>query len=202
MLSETLIEIYGNIWPMLLIVSIISISIRVTQRLTVKVDQRVAQDIIVYAFVIYVICLFYVVTFQDVSWSSSNYIPFKEMLRYDFGSTRFYSNILGNLIMFMPFGLFTAYFLEKEKAMPIFIISLLTSSTIEVTQHFIGRVFDIDDIILNVLGALIGYLVYYLFKNFKEALPKKIQQPIVFDVVVSTISILMVVYFIKIIIGG
>jgi glycopeptide antibiotics resistance protein len=36
----------------------------------------------------------------------------------------------------------------------------------------IGRVFDIDDIILNVIGGLIGYLIYTLINSIGDRLPK------------------------------
>ena len=39
-------------------------------------------------------------------------------------------------------------------------MSLIASTTIEYIQLVIGRVFDVDDIILNLGGALIGYIVY------------------------------------------
>lgn len=40
------------------------------------------------------------------------------------------------------------------------IIALLFSLFIECTQYFSGRYFDIDDIIWNTIGAIIGLLIY------------------------------------------
>ena len=42
---------------------------------------------------------------------------------------------------------------------------LFASLSIELTQLFIGRVFDVDDILLNVLGGIIGYLFYYILSK-------------------------------------
>jgi len=76
-------------------------------------------------FVIYVLCLFYVVTFQDVSWSTSNFVPFQEMFRYDFGSRLFIKNVLGNMLLFIPYGFFMAYYLKIKK--PSVFICLMTT---------------------------------------------------------------------------
>ena len=37
---------------------------------------------------------------------------------------------------------------------------IVTTVSIEVIQYYIGRTFDIDDIILNTLGGIIGYIIY------------------------------------------
>ena len=87
--------------------------------------------------------LFHIVTFQDVTWSTSNFTPFKEIFRYTFGSRAFYKNVVGNMIMFMPYG-FVSYFISLKPYL-ILLLSLIVSITIETTQ-LIGRVFDIDDI--------------------------------------------------------
>lgn len=59
------------------------------------------KELLMLSMIIYVLMLFQVVTSQDVvNWSSNNFIPFKEMLRYRFGSRLFIKNVLGNLILF------------------------------------------------------------------------------------------------------
>ena len=47
---------------------------------------------------------------------------------------------------------------------------------IELIQPFMGREFDIDDIILNFLGVIIGYLIYQLFKKISVLIFKKINK--------------------------
>ncbi|MCR5483431.1 MAG: VanZ family protein, partial [Bacilli bacterium] len=45
----------------------------------------------------------------------------------------------------------------------------LTSLGIETTQMYIGRSFDVDDIILNFVGGLFGYFIFLIIKRiFKE----------------------------------
>ena len=112
------------------------------------------------------------VTFQDtVSWSSNNFIPFKEIFRYDFGSRLFIKNVVGNMLLFLPFGFFVSYYLKCEKVWIPLILTLIASCSIEVVQMMIGRVFDIDDILLNLLGGTLGFLCYFGLSKIGKKLP-------------------------------
>ncbi len=183
MLQETILNIFENSWPMIFIFSMIVISMRITD--IVKNDRKVVfyKEILGLLFIVYILCLFHVVTFQDVTWSSSNFIPFKEMLRYRFASSLFFRNVLGNMLMFIPFGFFVSYFLKLKKPYSILLLSLLISSTIETTQLLIGRVFDVDDIILNVVGGVVGFAVYKLFSILKEHLPAFLKKDMIYNII-------------------
>ena len=82
-------------------------------------------------------------------------------------------NILGNILLFLPFGLITPYiFKELKNLKSMLITSLIISCSIETIQliEYIlsisenTRITDINDIILNVLGSFIGF---YILKKFK-----------------------------------
>lgn len=200
MISETIINIFSNVWPMLLIFITIIVSMRVEYLVEHKDrEYYLYKDLMALGFIIYILCLFHVVTFQDVSWSTSNFVPFKEMFRYDFGTVMFYKNVIGNMIMFMPFGFFISYFLKIKKCHIMFIMSLITSLTIETTQLMIGRVFDVDDIILNILGGLVGYFVYRFLYGIKSRLPKILQKTIVYNIIMIIVLILIFAYLYMII---
>ncbi|MGN0410347.1 MAG: VanZ family protein [Candidatus Fimousia sp.] len=72
--------------------------------------------------------------------------------------------IVGNIIIFIPFGFFYSCLTEKRFAF-IVIHGLLFTLLIEMMQLFGGRAADIADIILNVMGIMIGY---FCFKYFEE----------------------------------
>ena len=74
--------------------------------------------------------------------------------------------------MFLPFGFFVSYYLKVDKVHLPFMLVLVTSLAIEIVQMMIGRVFDVDDIILNLIGGALGYLIYKLLKRIGEKLPK------------------------------
>jgi len=101
-------------------------------------------------------------------WHSSNFIPFKTIIFYlfltDINLTIRISNLVGNIIGFMPFGmmfplLFNRYLNLKSISIATFCLSL----TYEVLQLLFNfGSFDVDDLILNTFGGMIGFLVISL----------------------------------------
>lgn len=172
-LSSTLQGVFNFTWPMLIISIVIMVSFRICYLVTNKQKIVLYKELCMLIFGVYILCLFQVVTFQDdVSWSSNNFIPFREILRYDITSRLFIKNVLGNMIMFLPFGFFVSFYLKSEKIYLPVILTLIASISIELVQLSIGRVFDVDDIILNLLGGIIGYFIYSIFRIISEKLPK------------------------------
>lgn len=105
-----------------------------------------------------------------------NIIPFKNIAEYinklvnnKINTNIVITNILGNLIAFAPFGFFIQeLFKDKIKDSKKFsILMFIIILAVEIVQ-FITRVgsFDIDDLILNLLGAFIAYRICNL-KKFK-----------------------------------
>ena len=87
--------------------------------------------------------------------------------------------IIGNVFMFLPIGMIAAFFAKKKQFVLSAIIGLICSLSIELAQFFtmLGT-FEVDDIINNTWGALIGCsIVLILFKkrklveNIKLSLP-------------------------------
>lgn len=192
MFRNTILNIFEDIWPMILIFSVIIISLRIVYLYNNKKRFVLYKEILSLGFILYVICLFRVVTFQDVSWSTSNFIPFKEMLRYDFGSKLFFRNVIGNMIMFIPYGFFISYILKIKKPTIAVILTFIVSFTIEFTQILIGRVFDIDDIFLNILGGFVGYIGFYLMDRLK--FKGLLQKEIFYNIIIVLILILIILY--------
>lgn len=199
MFNLTVFNILKNIWPMIFIITVILSSLRIVYIIKNKQKFVFYKEIMILGFVIYIISLFYVVTFQDVSWSSSNFIPFKEMFRYRIFSEMFYRNVVGNMIMFMPYGLFISYFLNLDKKKLIFGLSILVSITIEITQLMIGRVFDVDDIFLNILGGLVGYYIFRFVKYINSKMPHYLKTEMFYNIIISGVLIFVLTYLYKII---
>lgn len=67
-------------------------------------------------------------------------------------------NVGGNIILFVPFGLLLSFLLKKKPLIKITSLGFLLSLLIEVIQYIYptGRVSDINDLILNTLGAFLG----------------------------------------------
>ncbi|MBR4619129.1 MAG: VanZ family protein [Bacilli bacterium] len=171
--TSTISDVINMTWPMVFVSMVIIISIRVCYLIKKHEHVVLYKELIMLSMIIYVLMLFQVVTGQDVvNWSSNNFIPFKEIFRYKIGSRLFFKNVLGNLIMFVPFGLFTSYTLKNDyNAKLIVFLTVLASLSIECVQLTIGRVFDVDDIILNTIGGYFGYYLYKGICHFKNRAP-------------------------------
>jgi glycopeptide antibiotics resistance protein len=94
-----------------------------------------------------------------------NLIPFKSILAgIRRGGWLLNVNVIGNIVVFMPLGLLIPLLGRRLSAAgAVLWAGLLLSTSIEVLQWlFARRVADIDDVILNSTGALIGYACYLL----------------------------------------
>lgn len=69
--------------------------------------------------------------------------------------------IIGNLLMFVPMGVFLSLIFKKINYKNIFKIAILIPVVVEILQPVVGRSFDVDDIIMNFLGILIGYFMCF-----------------------------------------
>lgn len=186
-------------FPTIVIISVISISMRIVYLMKNKEKPVFYQELLKYVFIVYIMCLFYVVTFQDVAWSGNNFIPFKEIFRYSIGSRAFFKNVIGNMIMFIPYGFFVSYFLKLEKVSTAFLMTLITSITIEVTQLVIGRVFDVDDILLNIIGGLIGFGIFSIIYKIKSKLPAILKKPFVYNIIMIILMAVALIYLVNLV---
>jgi glycopeptide antibiotics resistance protein len=202
MFTEAAVEILINNWPMLFIFLTIVVSLRLAYIYVNKIKFILYKELLSLGFVVYILSLFYAVTFQDVSWSTSNFVPFREILRYEILTPKFFKNVLGNIIVFIPYGFYVSYLLKSKKVRMIFFLSLLTSVSIESTQFMIGRVFDVDDIILNVVGGVLGYLIYRLLEKIKNRLPKLINNEYIYNFLALFFLLFILWYFISHILNG
>lgn len=110
--------------------------------------------------------------------ASVNLIPFESIkLFYEHKDSMrglFNVNIIGNLAVFMPMGFF-AHFLFDKKIKNIGVLALVMILGVSVLEFFqfllcVGSA-DIDDVILNTIGALAVYLVL-MIKPIKKAFNK------------------------------
>lgn len=189
-LTSTIQGVVDFTWPTVIISVVVLVSLRIC--FLAKNKQRLVlyKELLGLSFVIYALCLFQVVTFQDnVTWATNNFIPFKEMLRYNIGSRLFVKNVLGNMLMFLPYGFFVSFYLKNKKPWLTLILSLIASFSIELVQMVIGRVFDIDDILLNLVGGYLGYLVYFGLGKLYGKLPQVLRSEKFLDVVAAIILI-------------
>ena len=95
---------------------------------------------------------------------TANFTFFKTIkmyIRY-WGRLNSFENLVGNVIAFIPFGFLTP-FVQKESRRwwVLFLDSFVLVACIELFQLFTAfGAFDVDDILLNCAGAMIGYGIF------------------------------------------
>lgn len=99
--------------------------------------------------------------------ADGNYVPFKTIVPYLRGQptwTVAIYNIGGNIVSFIPLGFFVPVLYHHPPLLKhVLIFAFLLSLALEGIQVFLhAGVFDIDDIILNIFGAIVGYGIFAL----------------------------------------
>ena len=191
--KNIILEMLPSIWPMLLFVSVVAITLRAAYLFKGNRKFVFYKELFSLVFILYILCLYYILTYRD-SGGGVNLIPFKEIFRYEFGSYKFIKNIVGNILLFLPFGFFTSYYLNTTKVSPPLLISLIVSFCAEGMQYYLGRVFDIDDIILNVIGGFCGYLLFVILNTVRGKLPGFMKSDGFLNFLIIIIVILIVLY--------
>ena len=118
------------------------------------------------AFLLYIAALIYFLFFSESYGRAGfaereyhyNVVPFREIKRFWI----YVTNLLGNVVGFVPFGFMLPLIVRRARG--FFLITLLgfaLSLFVEVVQ-LITKVgcFDVDDLILNTLGAAVGYILF------------------------------------------
>ena len=141
--------------------------------------------------------------------SSVNLIPFKTIIGYTkdiftslLDTSNIFANLLGNLVCMMPFALFIPMLFKKINNTKKFLITILCITLgIELIQFitFSGSC-DIDDIILNTLGAFIMYKILnikdikYLIKNIFLLEKNKIEKKKLLKVLIPIIVVVVLCF--------
>lgn len=134
--------------------------------------QYVWQEIILFtAFGLYIIILLVLLFGKASSTQSVNLIPFHTITDY-FSNERplGLSNVIGNVLLFIPMGVYLSLFTRSRKFWLTVLSIALISISAEVFQYSIHvGAADIDDVILNIMGGLVGIALYHgLHKVFGE----------------------------------
>lgn len=198
MYTDFFINTIKNIWPMLFIFSVIVVSLRFTYLLYNKQKINLYKEFATFCFILYILLLYYIVTFQDNNYGTNNFTAFKEIFRYSITSRLFIKNVIGNILLFIPFGIFTTHYVKNKNIIPTLFLTMLTSCTIEFTQMLIGRTADIDDVILNTIGGIFGFLIYNLGKNIIKKSPGFVKSDAFLNIITILFIIIIVYLLIKI----
>ncbi len=145
---------------------------------------RKSQSVLLYAvFIFYIILFLSIVIFKYVSllelfsenrtvYRSFNILPFYTIKSYLMGTVDVshsvgFNNIFGNIALFIPLGIYLQLFKKNKKVFVNFASIFAISLSIEIIQFIFGLgATDIDDVLLNCAGGIIGILCYKLLAVF------------------------------------
>ena len=144
--------------------------------------KRFISNLLTVCFICYMILLVYFLFFSEEYGRNEPYTTyqynlelFREIKRYlmyreQIGMVYFAINLLGNVVVFMPFGFLVPILGRKKRK---FWFTALLGFELSLSVECIQLVtktgcFDVDDIFLNTIGGMLGYLVYALMQRKRD----------------------------------
>lgn len=140
-----------------------------SRRFTTK--RAKAETVVIFAvFAVYAAFLLRLLLFSRAPGSerSINLIPFASIAEYvssrSSGTARVaFANVVGNILFFIPLGVYVSWLRHRAAAW----LTMLTVASVSVAVEIIQGVFaigasDIDDVILNCVGGIMGILTFRL----------------------------------------
>ncbi|WP_333852223.1 VanZ family protein [Epilithonimonas sp.] len=120
---------------------------------------------------VYTIWILYLLFFASFRYSPTilfeiKTVPFETINEYSTNVIRFdkiaaVKNILGNIILFVPYGFLGIIYPKLNQFKWLLLSFFLIINIVEFSQFYFKRGYaDVDDVILNTFGALIGFLIY------------------------------------------
>lgn len=93
------------------------------------------------------------------------FITYREQL----GMFAVFANLFGNILIFVPYGFFISMAAERRGFFKTLFCSLGLSLCVELVQ-LVTRVgsFDVDDILLNTIGGILGYILFAICNGIRR----------------------------------
>ena len=142
--------------------------------------KRFISNLLTVCFICYMILLVYFLFFSEEYGRNEPYTTyqynlelFREIKRYlmyreQIGMVYFAINLLGNVVVFMPFGFLVPVLYREQRKGVHFKGHYFRSELVTKVGCF-----DVDDLCLNTFGVILGYICYYLSKKIIRALGRK-----------------------------
>ncbi len=123
----------------------------------------------------------------------NNFIPFHSIIEYiksglEFGSyMTIGKQVAGNIIMFIPLGIYLPFVRKNITIRKVLLVGVLASLAIETLQFTLNKIIgigyraaDVDDLILNTVGTLVGFAItklVFIFNRKLRLILKNHKQP-------------------------
>lgn len=188
MTSATMIGYFVGVLPITCIVGILYALFRYVYLVKKQIKSKRSTEIIRFLFVCYLTGLFNLLIVPLGIWTNIfdgiffgwweemkplfqlgdvNLVP--TLVKYLHGEVTLGSwvkqMLVGNILMFMPFGFFLPFVTNKVRKSNIALLAAIIPLVFELLQLILGRAFDTDDLICNFLGIVAGWFTALLVKR-------------------------------------
>ncbi len=137
-------------------------------------------------FVLYIVFVFYFLLISEVYGRVGemreyhyNLVLFREIRRFwtyrkQLGLFATVTNLFGNVFIFLPFGFFMPMASKNRSFWNTSFYSLALSLVVEISQLFLKvGCFDVDDLLLNTVGGMLGYIAFVICNSIRRKYAKK-----------------------------
>lgn len=134
------------------------------KKLSVR-QNSVSHVVWVYIFLLYLYLVIKDVTETGTIWDFIEIGRIQPVISLDLFSNSLEIQKRLNVFMFMPLGFLLPLIWQNFRKMgKVVLTGFCMSFMIEVLQCFDGRVSDVEDLLMNTLGAFFGYVLWFFFK--------------------------------------
>lgn len=85
--------------------------------------------------------------------------------------------IIANIVLFIPFGFLLPMSFRRLKWWAVDLIGLGATCLVELVQPYLGRTCDLDDIITNAIGAVIGCIIAKIIISIRRLTRQSAERP-------------------------
>ena len=107
---------------------------------------------------------YYWLFYHMPSGSAPHWFTFEYYLKLEFWNNLSLER-LGNILLFLPFGILYPLFDRNATWKRTLLTGAGISAAIELLQPIFGRIFDINDIALNVIGVLVSTAIFFTLRR-------------------------------------
>lgn len=140
--------------------------------MSMKTTSKKQKSICLFVFSLYILTVLYLTIFRvdfyykERQLNLTLFIDLIDIYR-NVGIKEFLRLVLGNIGWFVPLGFLLPILLKKKNLLITMVIGLMFSFFIETMQFVLYKgVAELDDLILNILGTVIGYFLFKLSYKF------------------------------------
>lgn len=125
-----------------------------------------------------------IVAAREFSHPQMNLIPLRDILSEPLPII--IRNLVGNIIIFIPLGFFLPILIHRARKIKAAAIIVVVSALVVELIQFIGsfvifqlnwKIVDIDDVLMNIIGGMIGIVAYYIFNQYFKLNPEAKSEP-------------------------